>query len=134
MLVFKMLTLTEERRFRLQTEKQFGRGCARAQAARYQLLVIEESAVQDFHRVPHARDLLVSSAQTHFLLMLYTLPQPQDRFEGKTKSHDLQLGKARSRETLSANETVSPGFCMRKRCNSGMRATALSSVESLPFW
>ena len=43
-------------------------------------------------------------------------------------------GRAISLFTFSSKELASRGFCMRKRCYSGMRARALSNVGSLPFW
>lgn len=54
--------------------------------------------------------------------------------EAKSGTPWIQLGKASNFATLSGNVDRSPGFCIRKRCSSGMRTSALSSVGSVPFW
>jgi len=90
--------------------------------------------VHVLEQVTCSGQVLVGCAQPQFLLMFHALPEVKHRFEGKTEGHKSQLGKASSRATVSAKVVASPGLCTRNRCSSGISASALSSVGSLPFW
>lgn len=126
-------SLSLERRFCDVREIKFGGGCAGGKFASRADLYLADARIHSVDQMADFRHLLIRSAQARLLLMLHALPEVKNSLQWKAKSHRYQAGSASNREILSDMEADSAGFCIKKRCNSGMSASALSSVGSLPF-
>lgn len=114
-------------------ELQFGCGGSAAQLAGFPRSRAGHLLFNALDQMAHPCDLLVGGAQTQFLLMLDTSSEVQNGLERETEGHMDQVGKASNCVTVLAKGLASSGFCRRNRCSSGISASALSSVASLPF-